>query len=126
MKRILVAEDSFALANLLVYALKNAGFCVDLHRTGLAASEAAEQSKYDLILLDQQMPKMTGLQVVERMRAGGVNSETPVILCTAKSHELLAAELMERWSIADVIHKPFSPKELIHKLHSLMLPVEIT
>lgn len=120
MMKILVAEDSFALANLLTFVLKNAGFEVDLHRTGAAALTAACSQKYDLILLDQQMPQATGLEVIEALRRQGPNTETPVFLCTAKTHELGLDELQARLNIARVFHKPFSPKELVHSLCQAM------
>ena len=60
MSTILVAEDSFALANLLMFVLRNAGFEVDLHRTGASAYEAARYRAYDLILLDHRFGSHRG------------------------------------------------------------------
>jgi two-component system, chemotaxis family, chemotaxis protein CheY len=120
--RILVAEDSFALANLLSFVLKNAGFDVDLHRNGQSAWEASQNHKYDLILLDQQMPFKSGLEVIEALRQHGPNGQTPVFLCTAKSHELGLDEVRTRLAICGVFHKPFSPKELVAQLQAFTLP----
>lgn len=118
MTRILVAEDSFALANLLSFVLKNAGFEVDMHRTGSDAVEAGQSSTYDIILLDQQMPGLTGLEVIEQLRAGGPNQTTPIYLCTAKTHEIDIADIKQRLGVTDVFHKPFSPKSLVENLTS--------
>lgn len=114
--KILVAEDSHALANLLEFVLKNAGFETRLCRTGVAACEAACSEKFDLILLDQQMPKMTGTEVAEALRVKGPNLETPVFLCTAKTHELDLNYLRETLKVTDVFHKPFSPRDLVEAL----------
>ncbi len=122
MCKILVAEDSFALANLLTFVLSNAGYTVDLHRTGASAYEACCRRKYDLILLDQQMPKMTGLEVIEAIRTAGPNSHTPVFLCTAKSHELGIEAVQERLAISAVFQKPFSPKDLVRHLKTVSQP----
>lgn len=116
MPTILVAEDSFALSNLLGFVLKNAGLEVDLHLTGTAALEAGQQKKFDMILLDQQMPGMTGLEVAEELRGSGPNTETPLFLCTAKTHELDLDEIRARLDITEVFHKPFSPKYLVENL----------
>ena len=117
--KILAAEDSFALANLLEFVLKNAGFDVSLHRNGAAASVAAQEQQYDLILLDQQMPKMTGVEVLQTIREQGPNIETPVFLCTAKTHELDLEYLRKNLNVTGVFHKPFSPKDLVEELKSI-------
>lgn len=116
MERILVAEDSFALANLLEFVLKTAGFDVTLHRTGAAALEEAQKREFDVILLDQQMPRKTGIEVVEGIRAAGPNQNTATFLCTAKTHELDLTYIKEELKVREVFHKPFSPKDLVEDL----------
>lgn len=117
-KKILVAEDSYALANLLSFVLKNAGFEPEIFRTGKAALESALVHTYDVLLLDQQMPGLTGVEVVEAIREAGVASSTPVFLCTAKCHELDLEDMRQRLGVVDVLQKPFSPKELIATLRA--------
>jgi len=125
MHKILVAEDSHALANLIEFVLKSAGFDTRICRTGAAACEAACAEKFSLILLDQQMPKMTGTEVVEALRARGPNYETPVYLCTAKTHELDLDYLRQSLHVTDVFHKPFSPRDLVETLKlKLAQPIE--
>lgn len=116
MERILVAEDSFALANLLEFVLGNAGYEVSIHRTGASACEAASNEPFDVLLLDQQMPEMTGIEVLESIRKSGPNQTSPVFLCTAKTHELDLENLQEELSITEVFHKPFSPKDLLNRV----------
>ncbi|QDV28132.1 response regulator [Aureliella helgolandensis] len=116
MTHILVAEDSFALANLLDFVLKSAGFEVDLRRTGGAALKAGMERSYDLILLDQQMPLLTGVGVIEALRTDGPNQSTPIFLCTAKTHELDLEDIQGRLAVTDIFHKPFSPKNLVERL----------
>lgn len=122
MNRILVAEDSLALANLLTFVLRNAGYEVEMHRNGQTAWEALERQAYDAILLDQQMPLKTGLEVIQAIRSAGPNQQTPVFLCTAKSHELGLVALQSRLRIEHVFHKPFSPKELVAQLRAYPTP----
>lgn len=118
MQRILVAEDSFALANLLDFVLKSAGYDVTIKRTGAAAQQAGHNSEFDVILLDQQMPMMTGVQVTESLRAEGPNQHTAIFLCTAKTHELDLDYIKNTLHVQDVFHKPFSPRDLIQDLKS--------
>jgi CheY-like chemotaxis protein len=119
MERILVAEDSPALANLLEYILAHAGYQVSLCRNGTQASAVAAQEEFDLILLDQQMPGMTGLEVLQSIRTQGPNAEKPVFLCTAKTHELDLQQLAVSERITGIFHKPFSPKKLVESLKSV-------
>lgn len=125
MARILVAEDSFALANLLSFVLQNAGFDVDLHRAGDTALKASLAERYDLILLDQQMPHYSGLEIVESLRSQGPNMDTPVILCTAKTHELDMESHQARLRINNIFQKPFSPKSLVQYLTAAVQPVAV-
>ncbi|MEM7474109.1 MAG: response regulator [Planctomycetota bacterium] len=116
MDKILVAEDSFALANLLEFVLSNAGFDVTLCRTGSSAWQTAQEQKFDILLLDQQMPGMTGVEVLTAIRNDSPNRETNAFLCTAKTHELDLQNLHETLAIKGVFHKPFSPKDLVENL----------
>ncbi|MCA9128078.1 MAG: response regulator [Planctomycetales bacterium] len=118
MAKILVAEDSFALANLLGFVLKNAGLEVEIHNTGTAAAAACEKNRYDIILLDQQMPGMTGVEVAAHLRNRGPNGDTPLFLCTAKTHELDLEEIKSRFNVMEIFQKPFSPKFLVEQLRS--------
>ena len=116
--RILVAEDSYALLNLLKVVLGTAGFDVSCFRDGRSALEAAQQGEFDLLLLDQQMPQMTGQEVVEAIRQADTNVGVPIFLCTAKNHELDCDYLLNELRIDDVLQKPFSPRELVDRLKS--------
>lgn len=120
MTSILVAEDSFALANLLRFVLTNAGLEPDIHNSGDKALEAGLANEYDLVILDQQMPGMTGLEVAEQLRESGPNKETPICLCTAKTHELDIEDAHDRLRVAKVFHKPFSPKDLVSQIRVVL------
>lgn len=124
MTRVLVAEDSFALANLLRFVLMNAGYDVDLQRTGSSALQAAQTNKYDLMILDQQMPNLTGLEVIAEVRRESNNFDTPVFLCTAKTHELDLEEIIDRLGVSRIIQKPFSPRELIELVATATQPMQ--
>ncbi|MCR9291783.1 MAG: response regulator [bacterium] len=120
MEKILIAEDSPALANLLEYILSKAGFQVSLFRNGTLACEAAAREHFDLIMLDQQMPGMTGVEVLRSIRSAGPNDTTPIFLCTAKTHELDLQTLEDTRQITGIFHKPFSPKKLVEKLRGVL------
>lgn len=116
MPSILVAEDSFSLANLLEVVLKQSGFEVFLAHRGDHAAAEAQRTAFDILVLDQQMPGMTGIEVLRSVRCGGPNQASPAYLCTAKSHELNIVELQMELEIDGVFNKPFSPRDLIDTL----------
>ncbi len=103
MQRILIVDDEEDLCEILRFNLEAEGFLVD---TAHSAEEAlALDTRYDLMLLDIMMERMSGIEMVEHMRAEGDN--TPVIFLTALGdHD---AQL-RGFSVGadDYIAKPFS------------------
>lgn len=110
--RVLIAEDNAALARVIGHTLRQRGFDVEVARDGAEAWSAAEKQAFDLIVTDHQMPRLTGLEVCQRVRAAGPNRETPVVLLTAKGMELDAETVGEEYGVAEVMIKPFSPSVL--------------
>ena len=80
--RILVVEDEKRLNRIISEALEDEGYSVDSCFNGLDALDYAGGADYDVIILDIMMPKMDGLEVVRRLRAGG--NSTPVLFLTAR------------------------------------------
>ena len=79
---ILVVEDEKRLNRIISEALEDEGYSVDSCFNGLDALDYAAGADYDVIILDIMMPKMDGLEVVRRLRAGG--NSTPVLFLTAR------------------------------------------
>ena len=80
--RILVVEDEKHLNRIISEAVEDEGYSVDSCFNGLDALDYAAGADYDVIILDIMMPKMDGLEVVRRLRAGG--NSTPVLFLTAR------------------------------------------
>ena len=83
--RILLAEDDAVLADGLSRSLRRSGFAVDHAQNGAEADAAAAAQSYDLMILDLGLPKLSGLDVLRRLRAkaGGTNARMPVLILTA-------------------------------------------
>jgi len=79
--RILVAEDDADLADGLRHSLRQAGYAVDCVRTGDEADRALASGTFDLLILDLGLPKMSGLEVLRRLRAR--QSNLAVLILTA-------------------------------------------
>lgn len=83
--RLLIAEDELDLAEALTVFFEKNQFSVDTVHDGFAAYDYASTGEYDAIVLDVMMPKMDGVQVLQRLREEGVR--TPVMMLTAKSRQ---------------------------------------
>lgn len=80
--RILFAEDDVIIANAVIQALKKSGHAVDHVADGNAADVAAHESCYDLLILDLGLPRLSGLEVLRRLRQR--KSPLPVLVLTAQ------------------------------------------
>lgn len=83
--RLLIAEDERDLAEALSVFFEKNQFTVDTVCNGFDAYEYAVTGDYDAIVLDVMMPKLNGVEVLERLRAEGVR--TPVMMLTAKAEK---------------------------------------
>jgi two-component system, chemotaxis family, chemotaxis protein CheY len=112
--KILVCEDNVALSGVICFNLVRAGFEVTSVANGRLALDALEKRSFDLVLSDQQMPMMTGIQLCENIRDLPAHKRTPFILLTAKCMEIDFGRLQEKLGISAALPKPFSPSELIN------------
>ena len=112
--RILVCEDNGALSAVICFNLVRAGFQVTPVTNGRLALDALQKNTFDLVLSDQQMPMMTGIQLCEHLRQLPAHRRTPFILLTAKCMEIDIDRLKKTLGISQALPKPFSPSELIN------------
>ncbi len=102
-----------ALSGVISFNLVRAGFEVTSVGNGRLALDALEKGRFDLVLSDQQMPMMTGIQLCESLRQLPAHCKTPFILLTAKCMEIRFERLIEKLNVSATLPKPFSPSELI-------------
>jgi DNA-binding response OmpR family regulator len=118
--RILVAEDNKVLGDVLRFNLERSGFQVTLARSGDAAAKLLANESYDLLITDIEMPGMNGLELCRLVREELMNSSLPITICSARGLELNEAELRTKLSVAEIIFKPFSVRELISIANRLL------
>jgi CheY-like chemotaxis protein len=120
--RIMVVEDDVHLRDLSTEALIHEGYDVDFAENGVRAWKALHLKRYDLLITDNKMPKMTGLQLVQKLRSTG--NELPVVLASANLPEetLLQDEVL---SFAAVVPKPFTLDELVETVKRVLRAVTI-
>src|ERR687885_2492073 len=113
---ILLVDDEEAVQKLLSYPLERDGFRVLQARNGEEALALFDGERVDLVVLDLMLPKVDGLEVCKRLRAG---SDVPIIMLTARGDELdkvLGLEL----GADDYITKPFSIREFRSRVRALL------
>lgn len=122
---ILVVDDEQDLLDLIEYNLKKEGFLVLTAEDGKEGIEVALEHSPDLVLLDIMMPKMDGLEVVERMKEDENLKRIPVIFLTARGDEKTEVEGLNRGG-DDYITKPISTTKLISRIKAVLRRFEET
>ena len=115
--KLLIAEDELDLAEALSVFLERNHFTVDAVHNGFDAYEYASTGVYDAVILDVMMPKMDGIQVLERLRQEGV--KTPIMMLTAKGQK---EDRITGFNAGadDYLPKPFDPDELLSRLRAIL------
>jgi len=106
---VLVVDDERNIRNHLRMVLEADGYKVDTASNGDDAVLRVKEGRYDIVLVDIQMPKMDGLEVLRYLR--GLRPKMPVIMLTAYGTVSRAVEAMKLGAV-DFIEKPFDPKSI--------------
>ncbi|MGE5235336.1 MAG: sigma-54-dependent transcriptional regulator [Acidobacteriota bacterium] len=123
MARILVADDDPSMRALLCDILESAGHQAVEVEDGARALAALEQGGFDLVLADQRMPHVDGIELLRRLRRAG--SVPPVVMLTAYGTIPAAVEAV-RLGAADYLTKPLaSPASLLAVVDRLLAPAEV-
>ena len=115
--RVLLAEDDGLLGDGLKAGLGQEGFAVDWVRDGVAADTALRTTDYAAVVLDLGLPRLPGLEVLKRSRAGG--GKTPVLILTARDAVDDRIKGLDSGA-DDYLVKPFDLHELAARLRALI------
>ena len=114
--RILICDDDPIVHQSLSLYLDNEDFLHDSAFDGKQALEMTRKEHYDLMLLDQMMPGMTGMEVCQSVRR---ESNLPIIMLTARGEEIDRILGLEMGA-DDYIVKPFSPREVVSRIKAVL------
>jgi len=119
MARIIIAEDDEIIGEIARDALVAEGHGVGLLTNGKDALAVIKQRQPDLVILDCNMPDLSGLLVLREMRNSETMCEIPVLILTGRRSER-DVELAMNEGANDYMKKPFDPAELAFRVHTLL------
>jgi two-component system OmpR family response regulator len=118
--RILVVDDDPHIRDLLSFALSKAGMEVDQAADGEEALVATEARPPDLIVLDINLPRLSGLDVCRRLRgSGGAQADLPILFLSSRDDEIDRVVGIEIGG-DDYVVKPFSPREVVARVGAIL------
>ncbi len=115
-KKVLVVDDEKLIVKGIRFSLEQDGMEVDCAYDGEEALEKAKNTRYDIILLDVMLPKLTGFEVCQQIREF---SDTPVVMLTAKGDDMDKILGLE-YGADDYITKPFNILEVKARIKAIM------
>jgi len=118
-KKALVVDDEFHIVQVVAIKLRNNGFAVVTADNGADAYRLACEEKPDVIITDYQMPQMSGLELIEKLRQNDATREIPILMLTARGFDV-EEEQRRALKIAACLSKPFSPREVLQSIENVL------
>jgi two-component system chemotaxis response regulator CheY len=111
-KTILAVDDSASIRQMVAFTLKSGGYEVTEAVDGMDGLDKAKVKSFNLILTDQNMPRMDGLTLIKNVRNLAQHKSTPVLMLTTESSDAMKAAGKEAGATGWLV-KPFDPQKLI-------------
>lgn len=118
-RRILVADDEPNIVLSLTFLMERAGYEVEVVDNGEDALKRATESTPDLLLLDVMLPRLSGFEVCQKLRAHPACRTLPIIMLTAKGRD---SEISKGLALGANVYitKPFSVQELLAQVAAML------
>jgi two-component system chemotaxis response regulator CheY len=111
-KKILAVDDSASIRQMVAFTLKSSGYEVVEAVDGMDGLDKAKAGSYNLVLTDQNMPRMDGLTLIKNLRATPQYRSTPILMLTTESSDAMKAQGKAVGATGWLV-KPFDPQKLI-------------
>lgn len=115
MTKILIAEDESQIRNLIKLTLSFNKLPVTATKNGLEAVEVAASQQFDLIILDVRMPRLTGIEAAQQIRAHTVNAATPILFLSGEN-SITVDDICN----SHILIKPFTVDTLLSKIDTIL------
>jgi len=119
MHSILAVDDSASMRKMVSFTLVGAGFKVVEAVDGQDAYEKAQAQHFDLVLTDQNMPRMDGLGLTRKLREHPKFKSTPILILTTESSDQMKQAGRQAGATGWLV-KPFDPQRLIEVIHKVV------
>ncbi len=119
MAKILAVDDMRSMRDLVKSVLEKRGHQVDIHESGDEALEYAQSNQVDLVITDINMPKMSGLDLVEELRKLPEYAKIPILMLTTESTDDKKHQARSLGANG-WIQKPFNPERLATAVEKIM------
>lgn len=120
-KKILLIEDDAYVRDLYQTVLSKEGYVVSMAEDGEEALEVVGQDSYDLILLDIMLPKLTGIEVLKRLKSNDSTKNTPVYLLTNLGDEGVIDEAFKIGANGYLLKAKYLPKQVVKEVNKFFL-----
>lgn len=114
-KKILVVEDEMSVALMMTFLLARAGCDVTTAHNGKNAMELATSCKFDLIMLEVDLPDINGFEICRELKQRHISYRTPIIFLTGRPHEEERQRAFELGAV-DYLEKPFKMSDFISRI----------
>ncbi|GIX25696.1 MULTISPECIES: response regulator [Caldimonas] len=119
MHSILAVDDSASMRQMVAFTLKNAGYHVVEAVDGQDAYEKAGTRTFDLVLTDQNMPRMDGISLTKKLRENPQFKSTPILILTTESSDQMKQAGRAAGATGWLV-KPFDPNKLIEVIQKVI------
>lgn len=119
-KKILLVDDEADISSVFQQVLTEAGFDVSVANNGRSAFEKAKLQKFDLILLDQMMPDISGNEVLQMLKADLLTKTVPVAMLTNFSHDELIDQALGSGAVDYILKYTVSHEDLVKKVKDIL------
>jgi DNA-binding response OmpR family regulator len=116
-RRILVADDSTDVRQLMTDVLAHSGYQVDAAEDGVIAWAALQAKPYDLLITDHQMPRVTGVELVKALRSARMALPVVMVAGELPTHELARNPSLQ---LAATLEKPFDVFDLLATVEKVL------
>ena len=118
-KAILAVDDSASIRQMVSFTLKSAGYEVIEAVDGIDGLEKAKARGVDLILTDQNMPRMDGLTLIKSLRGLPQFATTPILMLTTESSDVMKTQGRAAGATGWLV-KPFDPQKLLEVVRKVI------